>query len=433
VPLRRFVLIVLSIAGVLALASVLYLAFGNLSRHKGRIEALVTQKTGRPFAIDGAFAIEVLPSVSVRAERVRLGNAKWGSAPQMVEVGRFSTEIGLWSLVSGPIDVRSLELGDVSVLLEKGKDGKGNWALGEGKPEEPRREVDSLDPGLTEVPAVIRKGALSSVRVTYREPGKEDRVALLETLTIAPGSADLLAISGSGRVDKYATTLKGELGPLDALFSGRNIRVALEAGVEKLRSNLAGQMQAQQQRRALEIEFQNLRRQPGGTSPEAFARGERMQELSRILKSGDGASVSPEAIAAQKGRLATAEADLEKAAKAADDAAQAFQRIAQSVTGLRPDGSAVREPSVMIARGLEDRNRRQKAGLPEPENNFSSSSTVTGGEQSFRGPDGEMGNRIAALVAERMRAGEEAIVSALRRRMAEDEKNMKERLKSLER
>ena len=84
-----------------------------------------------------SFELKVLPSVSVAAERVRLGNAEWGSAPQMVEVGRFSTEIGLWSLVSGPVDVRSLELGDVSVLLETGKDGKGNWVLGEGtKPEE---------------------------------------------------------------------------------------------------------------------------------------------------------------------------------------------------------------------------------------------------------------------------------------------------------
>ncbi len=168
-PRRRRVVIVLSIVGGLVLAIVLYLAFGDLSRHKGRIEAFVAKKTGRPFAIDGAFELKVLPSVSVAAERVRLGNAEWGSAPQMVEVGRFSTEIGLWSLVSGPIDVRSLELGDVSVLLEKGKDGKGNWVLGEGKePEEGQEDADSLDPGATEVPAVIRKGNLSSVRVTYR-------------------------------------------------------------------------------------------------------------------------------------------------------------------------------------------------------------------------------------------------------------------------
>ena len=78
------------------------------------------------------------------------------------------------------------------------------------------------------------------MRVTYREPGKPDRVALVETLTIAPGTADLLAISGKGRVGRYATTLTGELGPLDALFSGRNIRMALEAGVEKLRLDVKG-------------------------------------------------------------------------------------------------------------------------------------------------------------------------------------------------
>ena len=238
---RRLVVIVFSILGVLVLALVLYLAFGDLSRHKGRIEAFVTKKTGRPFAIDGAFKLEVLPSVSVAAERVRLGNAEWGSAPQMVEVGRFSTEIGLWSLVSGPADVRSLELGDVSVLLEKGKDGKGNWVLGEGtEPAAGQGDADSLDEGATEVPAVIRKGTLSNVRVTYRTPGKPDRVALLETLTIAPGTADLLAISGKGRVGRYATTLTGELGPLDALFSGRDIRMALEAGVENLRLDVKG-------------------------------------------------------------------------------------------------------------------------------------------------------------------------------------------------
>ncbi len=238
---RRLAVIVLSIGGALVLALVLYLAFGDLSRHKGRIEAFVTKRTGRPFAIDGAFALEVLPSVSVKAERVRLGNAGWGSAPQMVEVGRLSTEVGLWSLVSGPVDVRSLELSDVSVLLEKGKEGKGNWVLGEHtKPEQAQGDADSLDPGVTEVPAVIRKGNLKNVRVTYRTAGKPDRVALLETLTIAPGTADLLAISGKGRVDEYATTLSGELGPLDALFSGRNIRMALAAGVEKLRLDVKG-------------------------------------------------------------------------------------------------------------------------------------------------------------------------------------------------
>jgi uncharacterized protein involved in outer membrane biogenesis len=51
--LRRFVGVFFGIVGAALLAAVLYIAFGDLSRHKGRIEALVTQSTGRPFAIDG--------------------------------------------------------------------------------------------------------------------------------------------------------------------------------------------------------------------------------------------------------------------------------------------------------------------------------------------------------------------------------------------
>ncbi len=73
----------------------------------------------------------MLPSISVVAERVRLGNTDWGSQPQMVEIGRVSVRIGLWSLVAGPVDVRSFELSDVSVLLETNADGKGNWVFGE--------------------------------------------------------------------------------------------------------------------------------------------------------------------------------------------------------------------------------------------------------------------------------------------------------------
>jgi uncharacterized protein involved in outer membrane biogenesis len=129
VSLRRVVVIVLSAAGALLLAFVLYIAFADLGRHKGQVEAVVTKQLGRPFAIDGEFELDVLPSVSVLAERMRIGNAQWGTKPQMLEVGRFSTNIGLWSLISGPVDVRSFELADVSVLLESNAAGGNNWTL----------------------------------------------------------------------------------------------------------------------------------------------------------------------------------------------------------------------------------------------------------------------------------------------------------------
>ena len=234
--LRRIVLIALSVVGALLLAIVLYVAFADLGGHKGRIEAFVTKQIGRPFAIDGALELKVLPSVSVLAERVRVANAEWGSKPQMVEIGRLSTQIRLWSLISGPVDVRSFELSDVSVLLEKNREGKGNWAFG-GAPEE-----ETPPEGATKFPAVILHAKISNVEVTYREPGKPDRVARLETLTIDPGKDGLLAISGKGKLDDYRTSLEGHVGPIEALFSGRNIRMAIQGAIERLQLDINGSL-----------------------------------------------------------------------------------------------------------------------------------------------------------------------------------------------
>jgi uncharacterized protein involved in outer membrane biogenesis len=236
--LRRVVAIALCAAGTLLLAIVLYLVFGDLSRHKGRIEAFVTEQIGRPFAIEGALELQVLPSVSVLAERVRIGNAEWGSKPQMVEIGRFSAKAGLWSLVSGPVDVRSLELSDVSILLEKDPQGRGNWALGDASAS--GEAAGDPGPGAAEVPAVIQHGKLDNVRVTYREPKTPDRVVLLESFTISSEPAGMLAITGKGRLDDYPASLAGDVGPLNALASGRDIRIAIQGAIGNLRLEVKG-------------------------------------------------------------------------------------------------------------------------------------------------------------------------------------------------
>ncbi|MEO8308580.1 MAG: AsmA family protein [Pseudomonadota bacterium] len=109
---------------------VLYLSFGDLSRHKGRLESYLTQRLGRPFAIDGKFTLDLFPAVKVEAQNVRIGNTSWGTAPQMLQVGRFATQINLRSLFSGPVDVHTLELRDVTVLLERNSSGDVNWDFG---------------------------------------------------------------------------------------------------------------------------------------------------------------------------------------------------------------------------------------------------------------------------------------------------------------
>ena len=218
----------------------LYVAFADLGRHKGQVEAFVTKKLGRPFAIDGAFELDLLPSVSLLAEHVRVANAEWGSKPQMVEIGRFSMHVGLWSLISGPVDVRSFELSDVSVLLEKNSEGEANWAFGGAKKSEEATLALLGRHGGARQSSSTQSSAMCEL--TYREPGKPDRVALLEALTIEPGADSLLAISGNGKVDEYRTKVDGHVGPIDALFSGRNIRMSLQAAIERLQLDIDGSL-----------------------------------------------------------------------------------------------------------------------------------------------------------------------------------------------
>jgi AsmA family protein len=225
---------------VLLVALCLYLAFGDLGAHKGRVEQFVTQRIGREFAIDGPFSLKLIPAIQLQAEKVRVGNAPWGSTPQMLQVGHIAATIDLWSLVSGPVNVRTLELRDVTVTLERDRNGSNNWTF--GNPNAPKPPPEKSDVGLKKLPIAFEHATLSNLHLTYRVPDQEDRIARVESLTVLPASDGLLAVEGKGSVDADAATLAGELGPLHALLFGRDIRVSIQASLGNLQVTAKGAM-----------------------------------------------------------------------------------------------------------------------------------------------------------------------------------------------
>ena len=188
------------------LAVVLYVAFADLGRHKGRIEAFVTKTIGRPFVIEGPFKLKLVPVIDLSAERVRLGNVPGGSQPQMVEIGKVAVQIGFWSLISGPPDVRLIRTARRD--LAAGARARWQGQLDHGRAEErtpksSRMTMPKTIPATVEVPVVIRSAQLNNVRLIYREAKKPDRVLQLDKLTITPGQEDLLALEGKGNLDVY--------------------------------------------------------------------------------------------------------------------------------------------------------------------------------------------------------------------------------------
>ena len=228
---------------LLLLACILYVSFADLGHHKARIESLVTHYTGRAFVIDGEFRLRVFPTLTLIVERARFANAGWGSKPQMVEVGHLEAQIDTWSLLSGPIDVRKIELNDVRVLLEQNREGRGNWVFREPASDEPAAEKKESDEvsERTRFPVVIEKAHLDNVLVSWRARGKPALLIRLDALTITPGLNQLLTLDGGGKVDEYPISLKGEAGPIRSLLKGRDIQMKLKGRLGRLGLDLDGQ------------------------------------------------------------------------------------------------------------------------------------------------------------------------------------------------
>jgi uncharacterized protein involved in outer membrane biogenesis len=242
VTVRRGIAWSFVVFGVLIISLASYLAFVDLGRHKTRIESLVSDLTGREFVIAGKLRIELFPSVSLVAEDARLANAEWASKQPMIEVGRLAANVGLWSLVSGTVDVRSFELSDGVVLLERGRGDEANWRFREPRVVEeppPEPETGSEPPG-NPLPVVIAKAKLRDVRVIYRERGKRDRVIRLDKLSIEPGKDELLALEGRGKLNEFPITLDGQAGPLESLLKGRDIRLDMRGSLGRLALDIKG-------------------------------------------------------------------------------------------------------------------------------------------------------------------------------------------------
>jgi AsmA protein len=214
---------------LVVIAGVLYLSFADLNWIKPRIESAVAEVTGRELKMNGNFDLDILPTPSITLEDVTFSNADWGSKPMMANIGHFSTEVGLWSLVFGPVRILNFRLRDVDVLLELNGQEEGNWALGGDDATDPElaEESDSGSSASTGVPVLIEFAEVRNLKIMYRDPEAEPLVASLASLDITTNDGKYIVIDASGQVNDQPLTMAAKLGPEQALASGSAINVAL--------------------------------------------------------------------------------------------------------------------------------------------------------------------------------------------------------------
>ena len=115
---------------LLALVSAAGLAvwLGNADL-KPIVERQATEALGRKVTL-GDFQVAWGDPLGVEVRDLAIANAPWGSEPEMIRLGQLSALIDVPSLLKGVLRYERLRIADLKVVLERDRNGTGNWKYG---------------------------------------------------------------------------------------------------------------------------------------------------------------------------------------------------------------------------------------------------------------------------------------------------------------
>lgn len=117
-----FLLIILVVAAIIIVPMVV-----DPNDYKEQIVSEVKNHTGRDFQIEKDLTLSVFPWIGIETGGVTLGNAEGFKNGTMLEVDKLGVKVMLLPLLSGNVEVDTLELVGLNANLEVDKSGKTNW------------------------------------------------------------------------------------------------------------------------------------------------------------------------------------------------------------------------------------------------------------------------------------------------------------------
>jgi uncharacterized protein involved in outer membrane biogenesis len=200
---------------------------------------------GRSMSVEGDLKVDLFSRTpGLRAERVRVANADWGSAPAMVEIAVLDVRVRLRDLLRGRLTVTQLGLTEPRILLEKSGDGRANWDF-EGRPGTATATKAAIPAQRTRFP-VIERLVIENGRFAYRDPGARiDTESEVNTALGSGRAEDALRLTGSGTVQGKPFRLDAQAGSLLTLRQeGAHYPVSIVASVGQTRASIEGTIAA---------------------------------------------------------------------------------------------------------------------------------------------------------------------------------------------
>ncbi|HLO78257.1 MAG TPA: AsmA family protein [Magnetospirillum sp.] len=209
----------------------------DFQRLKGVLADQVQAATGRSLTIAGPLELRLGLVPKVIATGVSLGNVPGGSRAEMAKVERIEAEVALLPLLKREIRVQRLVLTSVDILLETGRDGRGNWNL------TPAAAGAAANAGKAGVPATrftLRDVRIKNARLTWRDTAAGTaQTFTLHKLAVQPdpNAANQLAVQVVGNLDTRMLEATGRIG---MPTTGKPAMVQVSGGFDGIQAMVEG-------------------------------------------------------------------------------------------------------------------------------------------------------------------------------------------------
>lgn len=145
---------------VLAICLLVYTQIGNLSIHKDRILTFASEATGYEITAEGRLDLDIGKKISLSVGGVRIANPGWPDDGTLASLGTFRVVVDTWSILSGPLEIDVLEIGDGDISLKENDDGTTNWIASTATDGGTESEPPGPDP-------VLHQLSLENLRVDH--------------------------------------------------------------------------------------------------------------------------------------------------------------------------------------------------------------------------------------------------------------------------
>jgi AsmA protein len=231
----KWVGIIVGVLIVLIIALLLIVPrFVDINKYKPRIESMVTESTGRPFSIGGNIDLTLFPWAGVSLSDVHLGNSKGFREKDFVSVEYFEVRVKLIPLIFKDLQVKRFVLKGSRIVLEKSKDGRGNWEdltkpREQRKPEKRPAPEKSASFGIKTL--MVGEFAITSGELVWidHQKGTQQRLTQVNLALDRISLDQPIGLELSTRLNGKPLEIEGKVGPLGKSPGEGEVPILLKA------------------------------------------------------------------------------------------------------------------------------------------------------------------------------------------------------------